>query len=138
MFHRFIHRGLQDDTMQYNYGRHYIAFLDRGKIDEESYRLPLMGDVFIMKYMWSPWPDTKARRVIIEQTRVKDLSLLPNGQWNFYMSLLLSNNTIEHARNLVMSGVKTFDLHDITDVSDHHDVPLNRIFQESLNIKEEV
>ncbi len=138
MYHRFIHRGLQDDTMQYNYGRHYIAFLDRGKIDEESYMLPLMGDAFIMKYMWSPWPDTKARRVIIEQTRVKDLSLLPNGQWNFYISLLSSNNTIEHARNLVMSGVKTFDLHDITDVSDHHDVPLNRIFQESLNIKEEV
>jgi hypothetical protein len=49
------------------------------------------------------------------------------------MSLLWSNNTIDEARDLMMSGIKTFNLHDITDISLDHNVPVNSIFQESLN-----
>ena len=134
MYHRYVHKGVTEKQMQYNFGRHFISHLDGSTIDPEcSPWVKQLNDTFIMKYTWSPWPDTKQRKLKLEQKRVQDISLLPNEQWGYYMSLLLSSETIDIARNLVLSGVKLFDMHDMEDISPDHNVPVNEIFLRSLN-----
>ena len=133
MYHRFVHKNMPENLMQYNFGRHYIAHLNGPQVSRDCDPwIKELNDTFIMKYIWSPWPDTKQRKLTLEQKRVQDAALLPNEQWVLYMSLLLSNDTIDVARELMMSGLKLFDMMDMTAVSPDHEVPVNHIFQKSL------
>lgn len=125
IYSRHLHVGLSQHEFQYAPGRHDAAMLH-----ERHDLYKLIKDAFIMKFMWTPWPEVAPRKVQIG-SKVKRKSTLAGFQHLFV------KNNLQRAENLrhhVMNGVDFYDLNEIlADGLEEGHEDFHRIYQEVVD-----